>query len=164
MIEPTTRKEPTSIHWTDATEGNKWLKRISPAMLVGEGVPEPRFIKLPGAEEKEYVRVMYDRDYVFAKVVKELMEQMNFDTIQRCLLFMCDVWDFWQHNTDKPEPMRTIREFLGGAIEPARTGTPVELRTWVLRGDKVVKLDDFKAVLSLNGVTTEESGNVLVCK
>lgn len=164
MTEQITRKEPKALHWTDAAQGNKWMQRISPAMLVGEGMPEPRFIKVPGGIDKEMVRVFYDREYVYAKIVNELMNQMNFDTLQRCLLFMCDVWEFWRRDAKEVETLKPIREFLEGVVKPVVSHSPIETKTWVLRGEKVVKLTDFKVILAAYGGSTKELKNVLVCK
>lgn len=64
------------LYWTELP-GNKYLKKVEPAMLVDGGIVCRQEIKPIGAYEKEWVEVEYDRVYVETKVKIELLNPLN---------------------------------------------------------------------------------------
>lgn len=68
--------ERHKIRWNTVI-GNRYLKKISPLMLYTE-VAEPQKISIEGEVHlgKQWVEVIYDREYVETKIKKEFIEPL----------------------------------------------------------------------------------------
>lgn len=84
----------TVIHWT-ALPGNKFVKKLQPAMLSPIGYVTLQSIRLVGKkrdEPRELVRVIYDREYVIERLRCEILEPLQIESLDGWQQLMLEVW------------------------------------------------------------------------
>ena len=110
----------TSIHWTELP-GNKYLKKPEPAMLLPKGRYEKQEIRPVGRkrhEERQWLEVCYDRDYVFARVWLDVVEALNLPSLERVLELILDVWAYrFRDSTEVQASVQRYRYLLGLEVD-----------------------------------------------
>lgn len=94
----------TKLHWSELP-GNKYLKKIEPAMLTKDGCLCRQLIRPvgePRIQAREWVSVMYDRSYVIERLSNDILDALNFDSLERLLDLIIDVW-LQKHNDSNAE-------------------------------------------------------------
>jgi len=105
----------SSIHWTELP-GNKYLKKPEAAMLLPEGRYEKQEIRPVGRkryEERQWLEVCYDRDYVFSRVWLDVVVALNLPSLERVLELVLDMWAHrFQENTEVLKSVAEYRKLL----------------------------------------------------
>lgn len=85
----TIENEPL-MHWSDPRNGNVFLRRFDPRMLLPDGFIIKQEIQPKGVKRgiKVWVRIKYDREYVVAKLRKEVITPLgirDYSTFQKLI-------------------------------------------------------------------------------
>ena len=82
------------IHWSTPRPGNIFLKKIDPRMLLPDGYVLRQQIQPVGLPQgvKVWVRIKYDRDYVVAKLKKEVIAPLNIKDYNTFQKLVSEAW------------------------------------------------------------------------
>lgn len=86
------------LHWTELP-GNKYSLKLHPAMLESYFFAEQtvRRVGVKRSEIPERLKIHYDRDYVFAKLLINVIEALKIKSLDELIVLMTEVWDETQH-------------------------------------------------------------------
>lgn len=82
------------IHWSELP-GNKYLLKLDPAMLESCFFSEQtiRRVGLRRSESPERVKVHYDRDYVVAKLLRDMIAPLRVESLEELIALATEVWN-----------------------------------------------------------------------
>lgn len=110
----------SNIHWTELP-GNKYLKKPEPAMLLPMGKYAKQEIRPVGHkryEEKRWLDVCYDRDYVLTRIWLDVVVALNLPSLERVLELILDMWAYrFQSSDDVQKSVQNYRHLLGLDID-----------------------------------------------
>lgn len=82
------------IHWTDLP-GNKYLKKIEPAMLKNRCIVRQTIKPIGNKRDSlpQKIEVFYDRDYVMARLLIDVIQPLQIDSLERLIALVTDAWN-----------------------------------------------------------------------
>lgn len=96
-------------------------------MLLPDGCTNKQEIRLVGVkrfESREWVEVLYDKQYVVSRILTDVLRPLNLVTLQRLLNLMIDVWtqanEVSNHVTIEADRIRLL---LSGDSSPTKSTT-----------------------------------------
>ncbi|MBE9193261.1 hypothetical protein IQ230_23525 [Gloeocapsopsis crepidinum LEGE 06123] len=92
-----------TVYWADFP-GNKYLKKLEPAMLNWSECTRKQIIRPIGKkrfEDRETVYVTYERSYVVSKIAIEILQPLEIKSLTELLKLMVAVWREYEKQNSK---------------------------------------------------------------
>lgn len=136
------------IHWTEL-RGNKYLKKLEPAMLTTAGCLSLQKIKEIGKKRndpREWIEVLYDRDYVVSRLAIDVLRPLNLKTPEQLISFVLDAWKH-EHKDDQFKCIAISRKIA----EDCKIDL-TNIKQYKLHGKPVYVINDIKNTLAEQGM------------
>lgn len=100
------------VQWCEPN-GNPYLRSLHPMMLSSEGLLEMKEVSLRDERgsripQKQWVRVKYDRTYVSAKIINDVLRPLGITQYNDFQKLISGVWKEWiaslSETTEKVKP------------------------------------------------------------
>lgn len=81
------------IHWT-SLPGNKYLKKLEPAMLKNLCIAKQTIKQIGNKRDAnpEKLEVFYDRDYVLTRLLIDVIQPLQIQSLEQLIALVTDAW------------------------------------------------------------------------
>ena len=99
------------IHWFELP-GNEYLKKLEPSMLTNEGCISKQEIKPVGKKTKQWISVLYDSNFVAAKLFIEVLRPLNIQSQEQLIQLMGVLWKIYESSQENESEILIDRDFV----------------------------------------------------